>query len=394
MPSRKLPITGLVYRKAERGYRAAKPGESPQRYRVSWRDPSEKRTSQVFRTRKEAEAKYDAVASSLRDGSYIDPARARETFGQFYERWFPSIQGSHKPKTRDWIDGHVNRRILPTFRHRRLGTITKEDVRTFIGELVAKGDVSASTIQGTHRALSMVLSAAVEADIIKTNPANRLGGKHLPKAGKRRVDPYTETELERIADAIAPRFRTMILVLGYLGLRWGEVVALRVRDIDFKRGVLYVRRNVVEVKGRLTPQDSTKGGEDESNPRKVGIGALADDLREHLTAFSNIFDPEALVFSAPGGGFVRTSFRAEHFHRACDAVGVRRQRIHDLRHTAASIAFDLGASVIEVQEMLGHKDPVVTLKVYSHLLNGSWERLGGLQAAARAKARESLALAR
>jgi integrase len=155
------------------------------------------------------------------------------------------------------------------------------------------------------------------------------------------------------------------LLLGWSGLRWGEVVALRDRRVHVDRRRIRVVEAVTEVGGRLewgTPK--THEGRTVIVPRFVA-------------AMLPVGDPDDLVFTAPKGGPLRTSnFRRDVWHPACRIAGMPEGLlVHDLRDTAASLMIASGASIKAVQRALGHASAKMTLDTYGGLFEDDLEDL-------------------
>jgi integrase len=144
----------------------------------------------------------------------------------------------------------------------------------------------------------------------------------------------------------AGRYRVLVLTLGYCGLRWGEASALRVHNVDLDRGRLNITVAVAEVNGRVvfgTPKSH--------QTRWLPVPAfLLDELRQEIVGRG----PDDLVFPSPQGTVLRVqNFRRGYFDRAAKEAGVAGLVPHELRHTAASLAISVGATVKSVQRMLG-----------------------------------------
>lgn len=165
--------------------------------------------------------------------------------------------------------------------------------------------------------------------------------------------------MQTLADH-AGKYRGLILVLAYGGLRWGEATALRVCDVDLLRGRLNVQRAVSEVAGNLiygTPKSHAT--------RAVPIPAF---VRSELSRWLDDKAPDDLLFTGPEGGPLRNSnFRQRVFDPAVRAAGIHKLKPHDLRHTAASLSIASGANVKAVQRMLGHASASMTLDTYADL---------------------------
>jgi Phage integrase family len=174
-------------------------------------------------------------------------------------------------------------------------------------------------------------------------------------------------EVSRLADAIDPRYRAVVLLGAYGGLRAGELFGLRVPRLDLPAQRLDVVEQVVEVSGNLGAP-KTKAGR-RSVPLPV---VVCDALSEHLRQWPS----DDLVFTAPDGGPVRlASWRSRFFKRAVDAAGVAPLRVHDLRHTAVSLWIAAGASPREIASRAGHTSVSIVLDRYGHLLPGSESRV-------------------
>jgi integrase len=173
-------------------------------------------------------------------------------------------------------------------------------------------------------------------------------------------------QVAALADAIDPRYRALVLAAAYGGLRWGELVGLRVKRVDLLHGRVTVAEQVSEVNGRLIPgPPKTDAGR-----RTVTLPAVAAvALAEHLAEFAEP-GPEGLVFPAPEGGYLRRSnFRRRWWLAATKAAGVEGLRFHDLRHSAATMALAAGANTRELMERMGHTSPAVALR-YQHVMAG------------------------
>ena len=168
-------------------------------------------------------------------------------------------------------------------------------------------------------------------------------------------------ELHRVAVA-SGRLRTLVFVLGYGGLRFGEAAALRVADVDVAARRIRVRRSVTYVRKTGLVEGPTKN----HSTRVVPLPAFVARLLETEIADRN---GTALVFeSARGGGYLTLGQARYSFTKAVTAVGgIDGVRLHDLRHTCASLAIASGANIKVVQKLLGHKSAVLTLDKYGHL---------------------------
>ncbi len=165
----------------------------------------------------------------------------------------------------------------------------------------------------------------------------------------------------------------LVLLLAYTGIRWGEATALRVKDIDVAKGRLHIHANAVEVHGQIHvgTTKSHKG-------RLVPVPAF---LVEQLVVATAGSPRDGLVFSARDGGFMRRTRTSDGskswFKTALAKAELPLMTIHDLRHTAASLAVQSGANVKTIQRMLGHTSAAMTLDVYSDLFEEDLDAVAG-----------------
>jgi integrase len=195
----------------------------------------------------------------------------------------------------------------------------------------------------------------------------------------------THDELHALANA-AGGYRPLILTLGYCGLRWGEATALRVRDADLLGNRLSVERAYSDVAGTLLLGDTKTHA-----ARQVGLPAF---LRVELSPLMAGKGPDDLLFTTARGSALRSqNFTRDVLAHALRDAGVGRIRLHDLRHTAASLAIAAGANVKAVQRMLGHESATLTLDRYGHLYDGDLDALADrLNAAATDGRRDAAAV--
>ena len=199
---------------------------------------------------------------------------------------------------------------------------------------------------------------------IRANPAR---GLNLPRIRRRDYVFLTHEQARHLADA-SGRWRLLILLLAYTGLRWGEATALRVCDVDLARRRIDVRRAYADVGGHLV-LGSPKSHQSRTVPIPRFLASELSELAEHKKA-------EDLLFTTPSGTPLRMpNWRRDAFHPARSRAGISNQlRVHDLRHTAASLMIQAGYPPKMLQEIMGHASITTTLDLYSHLYPGDMDR--------------------
>ncbi len=263
-----------------------------------------------------------------------------------------------KPKTYAGYESLLSAKVLPRWRDVQVSTITTADVEAWVSQLTASG-LSASRTRQAYLVLKGILDTAVKARNLAVNPAHSVG---LPKLRESRRRYLTMGQLEALADA-AGQYGSLIRVLGYCGLRWGEAAALTVEQCDLLRSRLSVDRSVVDISGVLS-LGTTKSGKRRDVPVS---GFLRDALALHIAGKA----PTDVVFTAPRGRYLRNAnFRRSCFDRAARTAGLPGLVPHSLRHTAASLAISSGANIKVVQTMMGHASATMTWDRYGHLYDG------------------------
>jgi integrase len=331
--------------------------DSSARYRVRYRGPGRRQTDKRgFRTKRAAEQFAATVEVQKRDGTYVAPSAGRIPVGEWVRRWL-SDRSDLRPTTRERYDGIVRTHIMPRWETVLLSAVSHADVQHWVSELTASG-LSPASVRKCHRVLSLALDLAMKERLIVTNPA------HGVKIARPTVSPrryLTHRQVRALADAAGPVGKPVIYVLAYCGLRWGEMAAVRVSDVDLARRRIAVTSAVTEVQGHLV-----WGGTKTRQRRTVPIPAFMTPI---ITASVDGKDSDDLAFTAAGGGVLRYRVaRASWFDAAVKQAGCPEGfHPHELRHTAASLAISAGANVKAVQRMLGHASAAMTLDTYADL---------------------------
>jgi integrase len=348
------------------------------RWEARWRDPAGRSRTRTFDTKADARAYLSSVETDVHRGQYVDPAGGRVLFGEWAERWW-STTVNLRPSTRARDDSLYRNHIEPTFGAFPLAGIDHLGVCEWIAELSACG-LAPTTVHKCSQILAKVMRAAVDAGLIASSPCER---QPLPKIERDEMRFLTPGEVARLADAIGPGYRSLVLVGAYGGLRSGEMFGLRRERVDTLRARIDVAEVLVEVNGHhhVGPPKTRAGRRSVPLPRFV-----ADELAAHLEGV------DGLVFPAPQGGQVRASlFRRRVWHPAVEATGLEPLRLHDLRHTAVAFWIAAGASPKEIAARAGHTSVATVLDRYGHLLPGGEEKVtDALDAMARQAARSSM----
>ena len=244
---------------------------------VRWRDPDAKQRSKSFKKKSDADRYRTSIEASLNTGSYVDPASGRIKVGEWKDLWIKS-QVQLKPSTRARYEGLLKVQILPTWANVPLNKVMFADVGEWVRGLSESG-LSPATVRQAHRVMSLMLDDAVLAGKIAHNPAKRVA---LPRVGEREKHYLSSEELERLA-GLCGADALVVLVLGYCGLRFGELAALRVRRVDIEKCRLTIAESTTEISGRLVT-----GTPKTHQIRTVPIlRSIADELAAHIEGKSD-----------------------------------------------------------------------------------------------------------
>lgn len=324
------------------------------RWRARYRDPAGKEHARHFARKVDAQRWLDDVTSSVVTGTYTDPRTSSVTLEDWSAIWLKG-QVHLKATGRTRVEGIVRLYIVPRWGTTRLRDVSHAEVQAWVTELLT-GGLSASSVQRTHGLLSQMLDLAVRDRRLPANPAK---GVKLPRKLPKVRRFLTAAQVEALVVECEP-YGLVVRFLAYTGLRWGEMAALRVHDVDPVRRRMRIVRSVTEDNGRLI-FDTTKTGEERTVP-------LPRFLAEQITASFAGKGPDDLVFQGTRGGVLRNgNFNRRTFGPAAIAIGEPALTPHGLRHTAASLAIAAGGNVKVVQQMLGHATASMTLDLYGHL---------------------------
>lgn len=273
------------------------------------------------------------------------------------ERYFANLSGTVESRTIEGYRQHWRTHLAPAFGHLPVDEISAPRIQEFIATLAARR--APATTRHAHRVLSLILDQAIAERRLAANPAH---GVRLPPLPAQLGDHVlTVEQVEALAAAVRHQ-GALVRVAAYCGLRWGEVAALEVGDVDLVNRRIRVQRAQVEVSGRI----EIKAPKSRHGRRRVPIpGRLLNELRQHTEGRP----AAALLFTSPGGERLRSSNwkRWVGWPQAVATLGGG-IRFHDLRHTCASLLIQAGATPVEVQRVLGHSTPATTLNLYTHLL--------------------------
>lgn len=330
-----------------------------------------------FRTKRDAENELTQVLERVRTGTWADPGRV--TVGEYLEQWLDGIRPSLRTKTAASYDDVLRGLVIPRIGSLRLVDLTPPRIKALHTELLESGrrngkggGLSPRSVQYAHRILSHALSDAVDQGLLARNPAAIVKPPRVQRALMR---AWSSDDVRRFVAGVADnRLYAMWALLVTTGMRRGEVLGLRWEDIDLKRGRLAVRQTAVAIGYEVhLAEPKTSAGRRSVSLDGMTVAALKGhrtrQAEERLTAGPEWNESDA-VFTNERGDRLHPDRVSKTFPRLVAQLGLPPIRLHDLRHTAATLALEAGVHPKVVQERLGHANIAITLDTYSHVVDG------------------------
>lgn len=327
-------------------------------WRARWREfPNGPQRTRTFSRKGEAERFLDGIRGDLARGNYIDPADGRVLFKDYAEQWRDAQV--HRPSTAAAAESYLRLHAYPKLGNRPLGAVRRSEIQAWVKDRSAV--LSPASVELAYRWVATIFRSAVADRLIPASPCIRIA---LPKREPKEIRPLPVESVDALADAIAPRYRALIVFAAGTGLRQGECFGVTVDRIDFLRKTVRVDRQIQKSKGGVPEFGPLKT---QASYRTVPLPQVViDALAAHLAEFGE--GPERIVFTNSVGTPLQRSPFNEMWHRAARAADLPPgTTFHDLRHFYASLLITHGCSIKAVQNRLGHKSAVETLDTYSHL---------------------------
>ena len=313
-------------------------GKGGDTYKVKWRDASGGQHSRTFKKLSDAK-KWNNKVRADHDKGLAGPAGLNLTFEQLAEQWV-STMTDHRETTAKRRDGVIKNHLLPAFEGLKLVHITPIAVDKAVRKW-RDANLSAHSIRTHLQILGQIMSYAVRSGLITMNPVT---GTERPKLPQKEILTLNGDEFKRLHEAINPHYRTYLCVAVASGLRYSELVNLKVKDFDGSS--LRVRSGKTSNAARVVPIAA---------PLAKQIQCLIADGE----------DPERPLFLTPTGSEVEyQNFRRRVFKPALEAAGIERITFHDLRSTRATMLSHNGIDAKTTHTLMGHRSIETTLKYY------------------------------
>lgn len=338
-------------------------------YQFEYKKPDGKRRivkRKGFKGKKEAREAERAARVEFEKGNFVEPNKL--TYEQFVLDWFNNKTDMNEG-TRTTNSGILKNHILPVLGHLPLQKITVRDIERFIS-ILAKKNLADGTKKKIFNLAQTSFGSAYRKELIVKDPFTLLENHAKPRVTKPKIDYWTREEVETFFERLGPDYhrRAFFIVAIYTGMRRGELLGLRWRDIDFVNKRLHVRQIVS--KGKIEARVKTSSGYRSVSMSETVKKELKAHRKKVLTQKlkAKDYNDQDLVFAQPDGSPYSDGNFTKFWNRIIQKTEMRRIRFHDLRHTCASLLLSANVHPKVVQEMLGHSSIKITLDTYSHLL--------------------------
>lgn len=321
---------------------------------TDWTGVSKQTQKRGFSTRREALAWEREMMNQK-------TADVDMTFASFVELYTADMQSRMKENTWHTKDHIIRTKLLPYFGKRKLGDITARDIMAWQNEMInhrdAKGKpFSPVYLKTLHNQMNCIFNHAVKYYGLRENPSAKVG--NMGKSRSREMLFWTKAEYLKFADVVMdkPMSYYCFEMLYWCGIREGELLALTPDDFDFDKGTVTISKSYQ----RLNKRDLITTPKTEKSNRTITMpNFLCEEMQDYI---SHLYDvhPDERIFP------VSKHFLQHEMKRGSTLAGVKRIRIHDLRHSAISLLIDIGFSVTDIANRVGHESIDITCQ-YAHM---------------------------
>jgi len=348
-----------------------------------------------YRTRRETEAARAKLVNEINTGIYATPSKV-SLEDWIAHNWLPTMRTQVKASTWDGYDRMLRLHVTPRLGQRFLHQLTPALLNSLYADLIESGSrrgkgggLNAKTVRHVHTTLHKVLADAIDAGLLAINPADRAKPPR-PRAGLPVEMKFWDAEQLWIffTQIETDRLQAAWHLAAMTGMRRGEVLGLRWKDIDFDTARLAVRHTLASVRYEIkssTPKNHQARTIDLDAGTVQHLRGNRSRQSYERTAWGSGYQESELVFRREDGSPVHPDLFSQAFEALLRKSGLPRIRLHDLRHTHATIALRAGIPVKVISERLGHEDPAFTMKQYAHVIPGMQAEAAALVAALVAK---------
>ena len=308
--------------------------------------------------KRDAEALLKRRVEEVCSGTYGIPPEEDPLFGDYSQLFLEEKTGEIEESTHRDYRSVINKHLNPYFKDYRLSTISPKSIRAFLRQL-DKTPIENPTRRKIYRVLKVILRHALASELIKQDPTIGIKGH---KVEIREMDFLDPIEIGRLLEAASGFVKVMLAIATLAGLRPGEILALKWKDIDLDTNYIHVQRS-------FDPRNGISGPKTYSSRRAVEIiPTLQTILTDYYEACGRPDDEKFLFANRVGNPLDRRNFTSRHYGQAFEDAGLKRVEFRELRHSFASLCLASGMDVKVLQRAMGHSSVKVTMDIYCHLI--------------------------
>lgn len=324
-------------------------------------------------TKKDAEKKLAELVHAAHQGTLTPPTS--HTVESYLAYWLEHFARHKSARTYENYSEYCRNYLVPGLGSIPLDRLRPADIQGLYTRLLVSGGtkhgqgLSSTTVANAHRVFKGALRRAVQWQIIAKNPAEAVTP---PSPAERPPKVLSAEQVAQVLDAATPHLYRAVLIAACCGLRRGELCGLRWGDVNFKRSLISVQQTLVRVRPGTYEFKAPKtraGKRTVVMPQILAqaLTAAREDLEETRERLGTSYNPQDLVICRPDGRPVDPATLYSTFQKLLVRLNLPRVAIHDLRHSHATMLLEAGVHPKVVADRLGHEDPSITLRVYSHV---------------------------
>ena len=325
-------------------------------YYTDWMGKRKRKKQEGFLTQREAKEAEAEFLNSAKMDSEI-------TFGNLVNAYLDNHRSRTRDTTRVTHENIIRSKIVPYFKHLPIGEIDAAMVMKWQNELMNYRNpktgkpYSDTYLRQIHNRLSTIFNFAIKYYGLTKNPAQLCGS--MGKQNAEKFDFWTHDEFEKFIMAAREDIRAYVIfnLLFFGGMRMGELLAFSLNDFDFEKNTISISKSLATVHGKQVIGEPKT----QKSNRVIAMPTQIMDMVKEYAASLYDYKPDQLLFR-----ITKSSLHRE-MKKYCDISGIRKIKIHELRHSHASHLIELGVSPLTISERLGHEDIKTTLNTYSHL---------------------------
>jgi integrase len=349
-----------------------------------------KRTSKKIGDKSAAEKVASTIRAKLKLGEFnFEHEKPMPTFKEYAESFLNGFsKNNHKPSTHESYKSALENHIYPVFGSKSIDKIRKKDIKDFLNQKQNETKkpnknkkpedqrlekLTPSTVRNLKAYLSCILNQAVDDELIDANPAARTGRLIKKTDLKKDINPFTwdeKAEFEKAAKEHYPRYYPLFLTGLRTGMRMGELIALKPENLDFNGNFIEIRQNCV--RGIIsTPKSGKIRRVDMSSELRRVLKSFLTSRKQEALRKGWGQPPEWLFYNKAGNLIDINHLRKRVFYKNFENAGLRKIRMHDMRHTYATLRIQSGHNIADVSKQLGHHSINITVDTYYHWIPGT-----------------------